>query len=247
MNFNVLRFDTLASTNDEALRQAKAGASEGLCVIADEQTAGRGRQGREWISEKDAGLYLSLVLRPKLETRFGTLITLMAGVAVHATLHGLGLRPDIKWVNDIYIGQKKIAGILAETTESDRGLVVIVGIGINTKAGQNEAATSIETETGRTITTTELAGQLLPAVDLFYGVLAGVDGPARIIDEWRARSTYYKDKPVTVWTATSTFTGVTDGLEENGALRVRRDDGSISIVQAGDVEMLRSVVPRAAR
>ncbi len=244
MNFDILHFDSLASTNDEALRKARSGAAEGLCVIAAEQTAGRGRHGREWISEKDAGLYLSLVLRPKLETCYLSLITLMSGIAVHETLRKLGMRPDIKWVNDIHSGEKKIAGILAETTDTDRGLAVIVGIGVNLKAiGQIETSTSIETEIGQSIASNDLADRLLPTIDTFYEALASADGSALIIDEWRNRSTYYMHKPVTVRTATSTFEGVTDGLEKNGALRVRRDDGTISVVQAGDVEMLRSVPP----
>src|SRR5205085_5922638 len=117
--------------NSQAARQAKLGADEGLCIVAKHQTAGRGRHGRVWSSEKGAGLYLSIVLRPKLEIRFIPLITLMAGVAVYDTIKGFDLQPDIKWVNDILIGGKKISGILAETTENSRGLAVIVGIGIN--------------------------------------------------------------------------------------------------------------------
>ena len=134
MNITILRFDTIDSTNTEALNQARAGAKEGLCIVALEQTAGRGRRGREWVSEKGAGIYFSIVLRPELELRFLPLITLMAGVAVHDTLSYAGLRPDIKWVNDILVNEKKIAGILAETTETPDGLAVIVGIGINIRS-----------------------------------------------------------------------------------------------------------------
>ena len=115
MNFTILRFETLESTNTEAANQARQGADEGLCIIARQQTAGRGRHGRTWVSEKDSGLYFSIVLRPAIETRFLPLITLMTGVAVYDTLKELGLKPDIKWVNDVLIGEKKICGILAET------------------------------------------------------------------------------------------------------------------------------------
>src|SRR5215203_5352635 len=155
MNFTILRFDEIESTNTEALNQARRGADEGLCVVARRQTAGRGRMGRVWISEKDAGLFFSLVLRPKIETRFLPLVTLMSAVAVHDTLETLyGFECDIKWVNDIHVTGKKICGILAETTETPTGSAVVVGIGINLKQTNfppeiAETATSIEAETNQ--------------------------------------------------------------------------------------------------
>src|SRR5436190_18936870 len=99
MNITVLTFDSLDSTNTEALKQARQGAGEGLCIVARQQTAGRGRHGRTWVSQKDAGLYFSIVLRPKIDTKSLPLITLMTGVAVHDTLQEFGVKPDIKWVN----------------------------------------------------------------------------------------------------------------------------------------------------
>src|SRR5215204_473489 len=134
MNFTILRFDEIESTNTEALNQARRGADEGLCVVARQQTAGRGRHGRVWVSEKDAGLFFSVVLRPKIEARFLPLITLMSAVAVHDTLKALyTLDCNIKWVNDIHVAGKKICGILAETAETTKGLAVVAGIGINLK------------------------------------------------------------------------------------------------------------------
>src|SRR5688572_28795328 len=106
MNFIVLTYDILDSTNDEALKQARLGVDEGLCVVARQQTAGRGRYGRTWVSARDAGLYLSLVLRPKLEMRELPLITLMAGIAVNDALEEFGIKPDIKWVNDLLVNGK---------------------------------------------------------------------------------------------------------------------------------------------
>src|SRR5688572_4775518 len=115
MNFTILRFDSINSTNTEAVNQAKRGAEEGLCVVARQQTAGRGRHGRTWISEKDAGLYFSIVLRPVIENRFFPLITLMTAIAVADTLKNIyKLETDIKWANDVHIKGKKISGILAE-------------------------------------------------------------------------------------------------------------------------------------
>lgn len=244
MDFTILRFDSVGSTNTEAANQTRKGAAEGLCIIAEEQTAGRGRQGRTWISEKGSGLYFSIVLRPKIESRFLPLITLMAGVAVHDALEELGLRPDIKWVNDILIGEKKIGGILAETIETGTGLAVVVGIGVNLTPGNfpdeiADTATSIESETGQACSADELAESLTSFISYFYEILQDPDGPADIIDSWRHRSTYFSGKNVRVTLAGDVIEGVTDGLEENGALRVKIIDGSVRIVQAGDVERLR--------
>lgn len=246
MNINILRYDTLGSTNTEAANQARLGAAEGVCVIADRQTAGRGRHGREWVSSEGSGLYFSIVLRPKIDMRFLPLITLMTGVAVHDTLKEFGLRPDIKWVNDILIGDDKISGILAETVESPLGIAVIVGIGINLTSSNfpeeiATTATSIEMETGNTVTAGDIAERLTHYLSYFYDILNDEDGPADIVHQWRQRSTYFSGKRVRVTLEGTTIEGTTDGLEENGALRVKTADGSVTIVQAGDVERLRGV------
>ncbi|MCA1589686.1 MAG: biotin--[acetyl-CoA-carboxylase] ligase, partial [Acidobacteria bacterium] len=131
MNITILKFDEIDSTNSEAMRQAGGGANEGLCIVARKQTAGRGRHGRVWESPEDAGLYFSIILRPKIDYRFLPLLTLMAGISVRDTLCEIDLRPDIKWVNDVLIDGKKISGVLAETVDTGDGVVVVLGIGIN--------------------------------------------------------------------------------------------------------------------
>ncbi len=246
MNINILRYDTLGSTNTEAANQARHGAAEGLCVIAERQTAGRGRHGREWVSSEGAGLYFSIVLKPRIEMCFLPLITLMTGVAVHDTLMEFGFKPDIKWVNDILIGDDKISGILAETIETPTGVAVIVGIGVNLTSSSfpeeiAETSTSIEMETGIAVTADELAERLTPYLAYFYDILNDENGPREILRHWRQRSTYFSGKRVRVTLGNTTFDGTTDGLEENGALRVKTDDGSVTIVPAGDVERLRGV------
>lgn len=248
MNLTILRFETLGSTNTEAANQARQGADEGLCVIARQQTAGRGRHGRTWVSEKDSGLYFSIVLRPQFDIKHLTLITLMAGVAVYDSLKEFGLTPDIKWVNDVLVREKKIAGILAETVEPPRGLAVVVGIGINFKSSNfpNEiadTATSIEAELplSRRIPSGEVEAALTKYISYWYPMLGHENGPACILDAWRQRSTYFSGKQVRVTLPDGRFDGMTDGLEENGALRVKTPAGSVTIVQAGDVERLREI------
>ena len=245
MNFTILRFDTINSTNTEAAKHARLGVDEGLCIIAKQQTAGRGRHGRKWISDADSGLYFSVVLRPKIELRFLTLIPLMIGVSLYDTLTEVGLTPDIKWVNDLLTGDKKIGGILAETVETPAGLSVVVGIGVNLTSRNfpdeiADTATSIEAETGKNVPPDDLAVVLTRYLSYFYEILSEKDGPREILHHWRQRSSYFSGKSVRVTLADAVLEGITDGLEENGALRVKTADGSVKIVQAGDVERLRS-------
>jgi BirA family transcriptional regulator, biotin operon repressor / biotin---[acetyl-CoA-carboxylase] ligase len=246
MNFTILRFDTIESTNTEALNQAKRGADEGLCVVARRQTAGRGRKGRVWISEKDAGLFFSIVLRPPVETRFLPLVTLMSAVAVHDALETLyDIDCDIKWVNDIHARGKKISGILAETTDTTNGLAVVVGIGINLKSSNFPpeiagTATSVEAETNRIPSAETLLQKLTFFLSEYSAMFYGADGAEKIRAEWMRRSSYGFGKRVRVVLENETFQAVTRGIEENGALRVELDSGEIRTVHAGDVENLRS-------
>lgn len=250
MNFTILRFDSIDSTNTEALKQARRGAGEGLCIVARRQTAGRGRHGRVWISEADAGLYFSIVLRPKIELRILPLITLMMAVAVHDALEEIyQLDCDIKWANDIHVRDKKICGILAETAETTKGLAVVVGIGINLKSSNFPPeiagiATSIEAETGQKINSGELLEALTGFLGYHYEILlgektSGGSGAEKIRQEWARRSSYAAGKKVRVLLENETISGTTDGIEENGALRVRTGAGETRIIQAGDVEKLR--------
>jgi BirA family transcriptional regulator, biotin operon repressor / biotin---[acetyl-CoA-carboxylase] ligase len=245
MNFTILRFDEIGSTNTEALNQARRGADEGLCIVARRQTAGRGRHGRVWISEADAGLYFSIVLRPKLEMQVLPLITLMTAVAVHDTLEEIfHLECDIKWANDIHVGDKKICGILAETADTTKGLAAVVGIGINIKSSNfppeiADLATSIEAETRQKINPEELLEALTRFLDYHYEILHEAGGAQRIRREWTRRSSYAAGKKVRVLMENETISGTTDGIEENGALRVRTGAGDVRIIQAGDVEKLR--------
>ncbi len=245
MNFTILHYDVLESTNDEALNQAKRGADEGLCVSARQQTHGRGRYGRVWNSPIDAGIYFSLLLRPRIELRFLPLVTLMSAVAVHDALaETFALDCDIKWVNDIHIAGKKISGILAETADTPQGLAVIVGIGINLNSQNfppeiSETATSIETETGELPKAETFLPVLTGKLSHYYQMLNTTDGAQQIRREWTQRSTYADGKNVKVSLKAETFEGITRGIEENGALRVATESGEIKIVNAGDVQMLR--------
>ena len=241
----ILRFDSIDSTNLEAMRQARAGAPEGLCIIAREQTAGRGRLDRSWHSAKDAGLYFSIVVRPALKMNLWPLLPLMAALAVSdALMKSCGLRADIKWPNDILANDRKLCGILAETIETVNASAAIVGIGINLT---NEAvpvdlrstATSIEEIADRKPAVEEVLTELLKAIAERYEVLQSAGGAEHTLREWCANSSFAFDRQVRVSLGGDNFIGTTHGLESDGALRVETADGKMKIVRAGDVTALR--------
>jgi BirA family biotin operon repressor/biotin-[acetyl-CoA-carboxylase] ligase len=242
----ILRFDSLPSTNTEAARAAASGAAEGLCVVAREQTRGRGRRERVWVSPADAGLYLSVVLRPKaLAPEAWPLITLMAALAVtEALAQTFALEADIKWPNDIIAGGRKLCGILAETVETDAGRAVILGIGVNLddRAFPPElkaTATSVASLTGSAPDAEALLQSLLAALSHRYALLQAEGGGRETIDAWSRHSSYADGRRVRVSLATETFDGLTRGLEPDGALRVETDQGEIRTVRAGDITSLR--------
>ena len=245
---NILRFDSVDSTNLEAVRQAKAGAAEGLSIIAREQTRGRGRLHRSWHSPKDAGLYLSIVLRPQFEISRWPLITLAAALAVaDALMKTSDLKVDIKWPNDVCVQEQKLCGILAETVETGTGLAAILGIGINLTPESiplelKHQATSVEAATRIAVQRDVLVNELLSAIAERYELLQTKDGAEHTVREWCANSSYAFGRQVRVSIGEESFTGVTQGLERDGALRVELADGTTKSVRAGDVNALRATV-----
>jgi BirA family biotin operon repressor/biotin-[acetyl-CoA-carboxylase] ligase len=243
----ILRFDSLPSTNTEAARQAAQGAPEGLCVVAREQTEGRGRAGRSWLSPMDAGLYFSIVLRPvKLAARSWPLLTLMAALAVYdALLETCKLDADIKWPNDILVEERKLCGILAETIETEAGRAVVLGIGINLDDRAfppelKDVATSIAALTGNNPDAEALLQSLIRALSRRYETLQASEGEEKTISDWSQHSSYAQARHVRVALAEETFDGFTRGLEPDGALRVETDQGEIRVVRAGDITSLRA-------
>ena len=241
----ILRFDSLPSTNLEAARQAVAGAEEGLCVVAGEQTAGRGRLQRQWISPNGAGLYFSIVLRPSFEQSTWPLLTLMAAVAVHdALLDSCGLKTDIKWPNDVLAQDKKLCGILAETVETSAGRAIVVGIGINLTKDSfprelSESATGVELVEGKTPELEAVLAALIRSLTSRYEQIKQPRGPEEIVADWCARSSYAQGRCVSVSDGDEHFVGTTSGVERDGALRVETDDGEIRILHAGEVQSIR--------
>jgi len=221
------------------------GAAEGLVIVAGEQTAGRGRLNRKWISPAGAGLYLSIVLRPPLENGCWSLLPLMAAVAVHdALLDACGLETDIKWPNDILAAGRKVCGILAESIESAAGRAIVLGIGINLTgdafpAELKTTAISVQEAAGAVPDREALLQSLMGALGNHYESFQASDGLAMIRSEWTRRSSYASGTRVNVACVNEAFAGITRGLESDGALRVETDAGEIKVVRAGDVTSVR--------
>ena len=239
----VLRFESLPSTNTELARLASEGAPEGVSVVADEQTAGRGRLQRAWSSPKGAGLYFSLLLRPTIPQNYWPLITFMAAIAVGDALReAAGLETDIKWPNDLLSGERKICGILAEAIDTPAGRAVILGIGINLTQSAfppelENVATSVAEASGRPVEREPILAALLDALSRWYALL---ENPAQIVDAWSNRSSYAIGKLVQVSNGDDVWQGTTCGVEPDGALRLRTSSGEIKIVRAGDVYSIRT-------
>jgi BirA family biotin operon repressor/biotin-[acetyl-CoA-carboxylase] ligase len=234
----VLRFESLPSTNTELARRASEGAAEGLAIVAEEQTAGRGRLQRAWSSPKGAGLYFSILLRPTISQNYWPLITFMAALAVGDALReAAGVETDIKWPNDLLSGERKICGILAEAIDTSAGRAVILGIGINLT--QNafppelaNIATSVSEASGRPPDRKQILAALLAALSHWYRLL---ERPEQIVDAWSNRSSYALGKLVQVSNGDDIWQGTTCGVEPDGALRLRTTGGEIKVVRAGDV------------
>jgi BirA family biotin operon repressor/biotin-[acetyl-CoA-carboxylase] ligase len=241
----VSHFFRTDSTNRVAFELGHDGEAEGAVVVAEEQTAGRGRAGRSWVSERGTGIYVTVLLRPKLAPVQAPLLTMMAGISARAAVEAVtGLNVDLKWPNDLMIGGKKVGGILTEM-HAEPALVrfVIVGIGINVNQEKFPAeiagvATSLRVESGRLHSRVEILVRLLREFEKDYLRLVR-DGSASVVNTFQEVSSYALGKKVRVVTGAETFTGVTAGLTAEGLLRVERSGGEIITVIAGDVAEVR--------
>ncbi|HXM99673.1 MAG TPA: biotin--[acetyl-CoA-carboxylase] ligase [Candidatus Dormibacteraeota bacterium] len=234
-------FFKVDSTNRVALELAHAGEPEGTVVIAEEQTAGRGRAGRAWHSERAAGIYMTLLLRPPLSPVQAPLLTMLAGISAHEAIQSeLKLSVDLKWPNDLVLGGKKLGGILTEMhAEPSAVKFVIVGIGINVNQEKFPGelpgiATSLRIASGRRQSRMEILSRLLREFETDYNRFLQ-EGPASVIQRFSAISSFASGKSVRVTSGAASFGGTTEGLSPEGLLMVRRENGQIVTVIAGDV------------
>jgi BirA family transcriptional regulator, biotin operon repressor / biotin---[acetyl-CoA-carboxylase] ligase len=237
------------STNDDALAWAAAGAPEGAWIVAGTQTAGRGRRGRVWASPPGAGLYVSVVFRPRAsgDDPAMSLLTVMAGVAaVEAIADATGVRATLKWPNDVVVeaagtAPRKLAGILAEGAMiGPRLSAVVVGLGVNLRPSAYSPeiaarAVSLEALAGRTVDADGVLVALLAALARRRQALAEPDGGLALLEAWRAWSPSATGARIRWRQQDQICEGVTAGIDDAGALRVRTRGGEARLV-AGEVE-----------
>jgi len=232
--------EEVGSTNDVAIAAADAGAPEGFVVAANAQSSGRGRLGRTWASPPDAGLYVSLILRPLPHAV--PLITIAAGVAIAEGVEAAsGLSSSVKWPNDVYVGSRKLAGILAESGSSAAGDHVVVGFGINLRPAAlppdiSARATSIEGELGRSVDRGLLLAECLAALADRYRLLQGGARDA-VIAAWRSRAAEHLGRPVEWDAEHDVRRGIAHDIDARGALLVRVGDRMVRVT-SGEVRWL---------
>jgi len=238
-------FSTIDSTNNEAKRMALNGAPHGTVVIADHQTGGRGRMGRSFHSPAGCGLYLSVVLRPDCHMTDAMHLTCAAGVAAHnAVLRATDVSPQIKWINDLVYGQKKLGGILAEPfihLHNRKINFLIVGIGINCNhhiwdfpQELRDMAISLSMITGHPIDRNKLTAELIRSLEIMSRSL---------LSEKTAIMQYYRSNCITLGKEVSIHRfeevrhGTAVSIDDEGALLVRFPDGHTEAIAAGEVSI----------
>ena len=237
----IYHFFKVDSTNRVALDLGHNGEEEGAVVLAEEQTAGRGRAGHSWHSERASGIYVTALLRPKLSPVQAPLLTMMAGLAAHTAIQAqTGAAVDLKWPNDLLIDGRKIGGILTEMHAEPSAIkFVIVGIGLNVNQEKfpselSTIATSLRVQTGRAHSRLELLVRLLREFESGYNRFLA-EGASSVVERFAAVSSYAHGKRVRVANGKDSFTGVTAGLAPEGLLLVKQDNGQVVTVITGDV------------
>lgn len=233
-------FDRVGSTNTEARQLADGGAPEGLLVVAEEQTAGRGRHGRVWHTPPFSALAFSLVLRPTLPVDLLGQLTMLAGVAVCDALYQVAhVRADLKWPNDVLISGRKLGGILVETALRGDVLdyaVLGVGINISWSPAPGEVsfpATHLLAESGRSLNRPEVLRAILVQLESHYPTLQTDE----LWVNWQTRLTLM-NAPIRVETAHGVITGQATGVTPAGALLVHDDHTQTTqTIYAGDVHL----------
>ena len=235
--------ETVDSTNAEVRRRAEEGEDNGLLVVADGQTLGKGRRGRSWESPKGTNLYFSMLLKPDFAPDKASMITLVAAYSVATVIRKTtGLDAKIKWPNDIVVGKKKVCGILTEMSmEIDYIHHVVVGIGINVNEENysielEQMATSLKKEMGNLVLRANLLCDILSQFEKDYLTFLAAESLKPFVEEYN-RMLVNKGALVKVLDPKGEFSGIAGGISEDGRLNVFKENGQIEAVYAGEVSV----------
>lgn len=234
----VLYYPSVGSTNETAKQEAGQGVQEGTVVVAGEQTAGRGRLKRTWLTPA-GNIALSVVLYP--ERRMLPSLIMMASLAVARSIETVaGLETQIKWPNDVLINSRKVCGILIESDVRDEKInYAVIGIGINVDAGKDvlsgtqSPATSLNSEAGKQVSRLDVIRELIKALDILYNTVAS---GGSVFSEWRDELITL-GKEVRATSGREVIEGTAESVDADGSLLVRSPDGSLNRIIAGDVTL----------
>lgn len=239
----VIYYDALPSTNMQAKLDAENGADEGTLIVADMQTAGRGRKGRNWSSPPGTNVYFTLILKPDYQVELASAVTLVMGIAVAEGIRETcGVDARIKWPNDIVVDGRKVCGMLAEmSVEREYIHYVVIGVGIN--VGDQEfppeiaqTATNLWQECGRKVSRSQLIVNVMKAFEAGYRVFRNGRSFAGLTAKYNSLLVN-KGREVRVLDPKGEFRGISRGVNEKGELLVEREDGTVTEVYAGEVSV----------
>lgn len=240
---HVLYFDEIDSTNTAIKRAAEKDAPHGTLAVADYQSMGKGRRGRSWTAPHGVGIWMSLLLRPKLPPTCASMLTLVAALAVSEGIsEACGLEAKIKWPNDIVVSGKKVCGILTEmSTELDCINYIVTGIGINVANREfpediRDTATSLYLETGREVRRSQLIAAIMCAYEKYYDIFIEKNDMSALMDTYNSRLANCNAK-VRVLSPGNEYSGTALGINKMGELLVRTDDGNVHEVISGEVSV----------
>lgn len=240
----IIHFNTIDSTNRKAKELAAIGEDEGTVIISEEQTKGRGRLGRDWISPKYKGIWMSLILRPDINPIHASKLTIIGAAAVVMALHELGRDSYIKWPNDIILNDKKVCGILTEmNAELDKINYIILGIGINVNIDEEDfpeqlrdIATSLKNEFGMLVDRKNLIAKILNNFEFLYEDFIK-DGSIKKSIEISNNNSILIGKEIKIISGKDTTVAKALSIDEDGALIVEYLDGTISKIISGEVSV----------
>ena len=232
----------VTSTNEVAYEMALEGAEEGVVVIAESQTQGRGRMKRSWFSPPGRNLYLSLILKPRILPQLVPMLTYVGAVSIAEALEkSFALKVEVKWPNDILAQGRKLAGLLNEVkAEADGVDFVVLGFGVNLNTAKESfpgelrpSATSVMQQLGHSVSRVDFTRGLLQSIEKWYDTFL-VEGGDRIIEKWETLARI-RGKMVEVRSFGKIHRGVAEGLDREGALIIHGEEGQRKRIVAGDL------------
>ena len=240
---NVFFFERTDSTNTRVKRLAESGEPHGTLAVAEIQDGGKGRRGRSWVSPPGVGIWMSLLLRPQIDSVSASMLTLVMALSVSRGIkETTGIDTQIKWPNDLVLNRKKICGILTEmSTELMEIQYVVIGSGINVSQEGfpeeiKETATSLLIETGKQYRRSSIVAQVMKAFEEYYQSFCETEDMSGLKEEYNKRLVNL-GREVLVLAPSGEFSGISEGINEKGALIVRLADGTKTEVISGEVSV----------